>query len=912
MYENILNFEDFISPVVRVIIKNNIEVITNKIYPRNTIFKDILKSEGLNPDVQYTLMDNPIDLSKPIIDLIPKNRNILTELELFIEANILDLDSNQEKKNDNLYFRILRPFEKPFRILSFSPQENNISIKKFPFQTINFFHLENFSCSKSSYCNTHYDLYISGGGGPEDEGGRKNFFKINNIKITIEKLEDLPWEKEYHSMIYIPRKYIYFIGGNNRGTFYYDFINKTFKYWAPLKSKKRYPALVLVNNSIIYAFGQQNKLTDKDFIEKTNIKSNPKWEIINIKISEPFTLRRFGAVLSDDEKIYFVGGRKQKDDKIFFYDIKNNEIDKANQINSAIRISESNFYKLNDFTSILIPQETKGDIRIIIFNRRTKKFRKAKYEKDYDLQSQKEFLEMQNNNEDEILVKPEINFKIIENKYENEFKMPEKEEDLKLPSLARIKKLLLGKKNILKKNVDAMVFNRKRIIIKKSDNIDGEESEREYEENENDEEMEIEDLNNSKEENYEKSINISLRKKPINNSFKNLMDNNETLKDIFNLDENQKIFLNIKNPKIKIEDYNANYNPENKLSLSTIDPRGTNTIFFGRNTSIGGNLPFEIVENNNQIYSKIHGNIPDLQLNKNINANQNLKVNKNEDNNNNIQLNIKKESIIDDIPSPNININKGKTNLNIETNIKPIDINLKRPNFDKNAEINGKIPAINSSLNDLKLYSNSSTPDIDINTEKDVKDKVIKADENWNNFNTFKALTLREIFGRSVDEEMYLRSAKVIVPGTNVEIISGIIGNNKSINKNNKTYINTNIPSINASVNKSNINSNINREIPGLDIDFNNNMNKKFNPNITLKEIAGQNIDDNINLNVKNPKLWGINDFSLSGIIDGSIKLPSADININGPNINIPGININKPNLNISGNIPNIDTSILH
>ena len=135
MHENILNFEDFISPVVRVIIKNNIKVITNKIYPRNTIFKDILKSEGLNPDVQYTLMDNPIDLSKPIIDLIPKNRNILTELELFIEANILDLDSNQEKKNDNLYFRILRPFEKPFRILSFSPQDNNISIKKFPFQT---------------------------------------------------------------------------------------------------------------------------------------------------------------------------------------------------------------------------------------------------------------------------------------------------------------------------------------------------------------------------------------------------------------------------------------------------------------------------------------------------------------------------------------------------------------------------------------------------------------------------------------------------------------------------------------------------------------------------------------------------------------------------------------------------------
>ena len=767
MSETILNFEDFISPVVRVIIKNSIEVITNKIYPRNTIFKDILKSEGLNPDVQYTLMNFPIDLNKPIIELIPKNRNIITELELIIEANILDLGNNYEKQNDTKYYRILRPYEKPFRILSFSPQENSISIKKFPYQTLSFFGLENFSCSKSSYCNSHYDLYISGGGGPDDPSGRKNFFKINNIKITIEKLEDLPWEKEYHSMIFIPRKYIYFIGGNNRGTFYYDFINKIFKFWAPLKSKKKYPALVLVNNSNIYAFGRQNNLADRDFIEKTNINSVPKWEIINVKISEPFNLNRFGGVLSNDDKIYFVGGRKEKGDKVFFYDIKNNEIDKTNQTNSAIRISESNFYNLNEFASVLIPQETKGDIRVIIFNRRTKKFRKAKYEKDYDLISQKESLEIENNNEGEILIKPELNYKTIEYKYENEFK--KQEEELKLPSLDGIKKLLLGKRNILNKNVEAMVFNRKRIKNKKNDNIDGEESEKEYEEI--NEEIEIDDLNNSEEENYEKSINISLRRKPNNISFRDLAAN-ETLKEIFNLDENQKIFLNIKNPRIKIEDYNTNYNNDNKLSLSSIAPRGTNTLFFGRNTSIGGNLPFEFDNNNGQ---KITGIIPGVKLNSNINVDSNIpniNVNiSNKDKDNNFQLSTNKESIIDDeaLLSPEININKGKTklsNLNLGSNLNPIEIkaNIKEPNLEQNLEIEGKIPDIKLSLDKPKLNTNINIPGVDINSKNVNNERIIVGDINksnyWNDLNTIKSFTLRELFGRDIEEEINLKRAK--------------------------------------------------------------------------------------------------------------------------------------------------------
>ena len=51
--ETILTFEDYISPLIRVIIKNKTEIITNKIYPKNFPFKSILVSEGLPSDSNY-------------------------------------------------------------------------------------------------------------------------------------------------------------------------------------------------------------------------------------------------------------------------------------------------------------------------------------------------------------------------------------------------------------------------------------------------------------------------------------------------------------------------------------------------------------------------------------------------------------------------------------------------------------------------------------------------------------------------------------------------------------------------------------------------------------------------------------------------------------------------------------------
>ena len=96
--------------------------------------------------------------------------------------------------------------------------------------------------------------------------------------------------------------------------------------------------------------------------------------------------------------------------------------------------------------------------------------------------------------------------------------------------------------------------------------------------------------------------------------------------------------------------------------------------------------------------------------------------------------------------------------------------------------------------------------------------------------------------------------------------------------------------------------------MPNLDINFG--FDNRIDPSLTLKKICSGDINDNIKLNAKQPKLWGVDDFNLSGYIDG--KLPTGNIDINGPNINIPNINLRgkKPNINIDGKMPNMDINI--
>ena len=147
--------EDFIAPTVRLIVMSKKEILLDKIVPKKSSIRDILKNEGIKEGKQYTLSGKPLNLNDKVIDLIPKNYNTLSNIELIIEELSLLVENNKI-----YYERLLKPYENPFRILVFTPNEFNVSIKSYPNETIDLYQLNNYSDKFSSYCNTPKDFYI--------------------------------------------------------------------------------------------------------------------------------------------------------------------------------------------------------------------------------------------------------------------------------------------------------------------------------------------------------------------------------------------------------------------------------------------------------------------------------------------------------------------------------------------------------------------------------------------------------------------------------------------------------------------------------------------------------------------------------------------------------------------------------
>ena len=163
-FQSLLRFinEDFAPPTVRLILASQDSILINKIISKKSTLHDILKEEGLKEGKNYLIFGKPVNLNKKVIDLIPKDYSNLSNIELIIEDRNILLENNE-----TYYEKILKPFENPFKILVFYPNEFNVSIKSYPDETVEKFKLNKFSLNLSSYCNSHDNLYISGGSGED-------------------------------------------------------------------------------------------------------------------------------------------------------------------------------------------------------------------------------------------------------------------------------------------------------------------------------------------------------------------------------------------------------------------------------------------------------------------------------------------------------------------------------------------------------------------------------------------------------------------------------------------------------------------------------------------------------------------------------------------------------------------------
>jgi len=250
--------------------------------------------------------------------------------------------------------------------------------------------LNNFN-SFTAYCNAKNCLYFSGGeseiSNDLDKTSLKynDFFSLdlttlNNDQLIINELPNLKEPRTWHSMIFVPNKYIFIVGGSNtKSVELYDIDEKTLIKHSELNEIRCECTLCLVNNMYLYAFfGFVLHQEYNNSIERLNLlKENKKWEYVNYEKKEGLNLKLsfFGVSYYKEDELLLIGGNDNDNEERHDYNyiIAKNEEDKDIIKEFDCELKENNivfrdklFLPSEENKSINIPVTIGDNIRIFI------------------------------------------------------------------------------------------------------------------------------------------------------------------------------------------------------------------------------------------------------------------------------------------------------------------------------------------------------------------------------------------------------------------------------------------------------------------------------------------------------------------------------------------------------------------
>ena len=315
----------------------------------------------------WTYKDKLVNLNDPINIFLPDNNTTNLNLD-FGFGN--DLDIKNTYLNDCEL--IGKPLSKPFQVQIYDKKKKELKFLNINQNEIDKNEMEKYG-NESAYCNGNNHLYILGG--EYNNNDLNDFWDIDLKNIKIEKIPNVI-KKKNHSMTFIPNKYVFVVGGNSKKTFYYNIENKIIKEWADLNIERNEPALIQVNDEL-YCFDNLKKGDNDITFEKTNLKGNPKWEIIKPNFNDNFLQKFFGCSKLDDENILFIGGFMIKDNSMnnlmnFKYNVPNNVISVSTFPFQNMDLSEKNSYKIDDQNDIIILNYKKEEPKLIIIDKDNK------------------------------------------------------------------------------------------------------------------------------------------------------------------------------------------------------------------------------------------------------------------------------------------------------------------------------------------------------------------------------------------------------------------------------------------------------------------------------------------------------------------------------------------------------------
>ena len=376
---------------IKISINYNDEPKKDCLINKNEKLSSIIKELGLDEEADYDFYDlNNVLINDKIDEEISKIFNNKKDILLTIKQAYLKLAKDNRKfiqENTTLISTLTFNYSSSLGLFIYNTKTKQIlsyefSLEKYPFlQKINNF---------TSFCNSNNYLYISGGEDDKNNNQGQDFFikinleKIKSDELIYSNLVSLKNKRYWHSMIFIPEKYIYIIGGpGTKEIELYDIENNSFISFELLNYERCESSLILVDNKYLYCIcGFQLNNGFIDTIEKCNLsKRERKWEIVNyqIKVGE--------NILADRSLIVsFFGVSYLKNSIILIGDKENNKIINPNylikpnhkdidiieeygyiEVEDVRLFSEKFFIPINENESIALPFK-KGEPKILILN----------------------------------------------------------------------------------------------------------------------------------------------------------------------------------------------------------------------------------------------------------------------------------------------------------------------------------------------------------------------------------------------------------------------------------------------------------------------------------------------------------------------------------------------------------------
>ena len=375
----------------------------NKIIEGDSSMNQILSNMKLKKNSDYVIeFDNNFTIGadkkdekfENIINELFKN-NIPEVINMKYTQKGLDIPENAVqayRENTKIIGSAILDNPETFGIITY--ENNTRELNPYYYQRSEYPELNTLN-SFTAYCNAKNCLYFSGGEKEQPYEKEDNSLpydeficidltelSTNKNKLVINKLNNLINPRTWHSMIFVPNKYIFIVGGSNtKSVELYDIDEKKLTKDSELNEIRCECTLCLVNNTYLYAF--YGFLLHQDYnnsIERCNLlKEERKWENINVieNCAVKFKPSFFAISYFLNDNLLLIGGNDtgedERNDYIYKFGKEENQKDEIEDYKFELKenlniFKDKLFMPLENNKAVNIPLIIGGEIKVIILD----------------------------------------------------------------------------------------------------------------------------------------------------------------------------------------------------------------------------------------------------------------------------------------------------------------------------------------------------------------------------------------------------------------------------------------------------------------------------------------------------------------------------------------------------------------